>query len=174
MPNSDARDCGCNWFERAAKDDSIPVVFDELMNEYHLVSSNGQDYSLFYHCPFCGGKAPDSLRGTYWTEVSHEESRRLEMLTRDIKTSAELFEIFGDPDHDFEIGGGITSPATENEPPETKLHPRRVVYTNLSDTADVHVSIDRYDRLRFSYRGRYIGPDRSEQADADKPDPAVS
>jgi len=169
MPNSDAPDCGCKWFERAAKDDSIPVVFDELMNEYHLEHSNGKGHLLFYHCPFCGGKAPESLRGTYWTEVTHEESYRLEKLTRDIKTSEELFSTFGVPDHDFEVGGSCTSPGSEEEPPKTRLSPRRVVYKSLSNIADVHVTIDRYDRLRFSYQGRYIGPKRSEQGAASNP-----
>jgi len=164
MPNPNAPDCGCKWFELSAKDDSIPVVFDELMNEYHLKHVNGRGYSLFYHCPFCGGKAPDSLRGTYWTEVSHEESRRLQLLTNHIKTPDELFSTFGVPDQDFEIGGGSTSPGSDDEPPETVVGPRRVVFTGLSDTVDVHVRIDRYDRLRFSYMGRYIGPKRSEQA----------
>ena len=162
MPNPDAPDCGCNWFDRSAKDDSIPVVFDEMMNEYHLKHADG-GFSLFYHCPFCGGKAPNSLRGTYWTKVTHEESHRLEMLTKGIKTPEQLFATFGDPQEDFQIGGGCTSPGSEDEPPETTLGSRRVVYTNLSDTVEVHVRIDRYDRLRFSYTGRYIGPKKSEQ-----------
>ena len=167
MPNPDAPDCGCKWFERAAKDESIPVVFDEMMNEYHLRHSNGRGYSLFYHCPFCGGKAPDSLRGTYWTEVSHEESYRLNEITKDIKTPPQLFEMFGEPDKDFEVSGSSTTPGSDDSPPETTLGPRRVVFKGLSDTADVHVRIDRYDRLRFSFMGRYIGPKRSESGPRD-------
>ncbi|RYD66438.1 MAG: hypothetical protein EOP83_05010 [Verrucomicrobiaceae bacterium] len=159
-PNFDVPRCDCRWFERAVKDDLIPVVFDELMNEYHLVHRNAGGHSLFYHCPFCGGRAPDSLRGTYWTEVSHEESHRLHQLTKDIKTPGELFETFGQPDRDFEVGGGCVTPGTDDAPPETTLGPRRVVFTGLSATADVHVRIDRYDRLRFSFAGRYIGPKR--------------
>ena len=172
MPNPDAPQCECRWFERAVRDESIPVVFDALMNEYRLVHDAGRGYSLFYHCPFCGGRAPDSLRGTYWTEVSLEESHRLQDLTKNIKTPEQLFEAFGNPDQDFEVSGGFTTPGSEGEPPETMLGPRRVVFKGLSDTADVHVRIDRYDRLRFSFAGRYIGPKRSEQvgaSDGDKP-----
>ena len=154
MPNPDAPDCECKWFEGAAEDDSIPVVFDVLLNEYHLTHNVGRGYSLFYHCPFCGGKAPKSLRGTYWTNVSHDESFRLQKLTIDIKTPEELFSTFGTPDEDFEISGGSTTPGSERSPPETTLGPRRVVFKGLSDTADVHVRIDRYDRLRFSFMGR--------------------
>jgi hypothetical protein len=164
MPNPDAPDCGCNWFPDAAKDDSSPVVFDELMNEYHLKHNNDSGYSLFYHCPFCGGKAPETLRGSFWTEVSSEESHRLEQLTKNIKTPKELFVAFGDPDQDHEVGGGYISPGSEDQPPELTLSPRRVVFKSLSETVDVHVSIDRYDRLRFSYQGRYIGPKQDKKA----------
>jgi hypothetical protein len=163
MPNADAPDCGCKWFERAAKDDSIPVVFDELMNEYRLIHKDNRGHSLFWHCPFCGGKAPKSLSSTFWTQVSHEESIRLQKLTRDIKTPDDLFAAFGTPDSDFEVSGSFTTPETEESPSETTLGPRRVVFKSLSDTVDVHVRIDRYDRLKFSYMGRYIGPNRSEQ-----------
>lgn len=163
MPNPEAPVCDCHWFERATRDDSIPVIFDEMMNEYHLAHTSGRGYSLFHHCPFCGGRAPDSLRGTYWTKVSHEESYRLNELTKGIKTPPQLFEKFGEPDEDFEVSGGSTTPGSDDCPPETTLGPRRVVFKGLSDTADVHVRIDRYERLRFSFMGRYIGPKRSEQ-----------
>jgi hypothetical protein len=165
MPNPDTPACECRWFERAVADDSIPVVFDELMNEYHLLHHNGRGHLLFYHCPFCGGRAPKSLRATYWTEVSMEESVRLHALTKDIRTPEEVFSTFGPPDQDFEFGSGCTTPGSQEEAPETTLGPRRVVYKSLSETAEVHVLIDRYDRLKFSFRGRYIGPKRSNQAD---------
>jgi hypothetical protein len=171
-PNPDAPDCGCKWFERAAKDKMMPVVFDELMNTYHILHNEGRGRSIFYHCPFCGGKAPKSLSPTYWTEVSHEESRRLQDLSKNILTAEELFAAFGPPDNDFDPGGSFTTAGTQAIPPETTLAPRRVTFKSLSDTIDVHVSINRYGRLRFSYTGRYIGPKRSEQAgasDGDKP-----
>lgn len=163
MPNPDAPLCDCRWFERASRDEAIPVVFNEQMNEYHLVHKDGRGHSLFYHCPFCGGRAPDSLRKTCWTKVSIEESHRLHQLTKGITTPQQLFERFGAPDHDMEVGGFSITPGSEDCPPETTIGPRRVVFTGLSDTADVHVRIDRYDRLRFSFMGRYIGPKRGEQ-----------
>ena len=164
LANQNAPDCSCNWFERSAKDITIPVVFDELMNTYHILHNEGRGRSIFYYCPFCGGKAPKSLSPTYWTEVTHEESRRLQDLTKHIKTQEELFTAFGPPDSDFDPGGSMTTRGTPEIPPETTLAPRRVTYKTLSATVDVHVSIDRYDRLRFSYTGRYIGPKKSEQA----------
>lgn len=84
------------------------------------------------------------------------------MLTKGIKTPQQLFEKFGEPDHDFEVSGSSTTPSSDDSPPETILGPRRVVFKGLSDTAEVHVRIDRYDRLRFSFMGRYIGPKRAE------------
>lgn len=160
MPDPDASSCKCLFLERASRDEKIPVVFDEQMNEYHLVHLDGRGYSMFYHCPLCGGRVPETRRAAFWTEVSMEESFRLHELTKDIKTPDELFARFGKPDSDFEVSGGCTSAGSEKEPPETTLGPRRVVFRSLSDTADVNVKIDRYDRLRFSFSGRYIGPKR--------------
>lgn len=156
-PNPNAPDCECRWFERAAKDPEVPVVFDEMMHEYNLINHRG-GFLRLYHCPFCGGKAPKSLRASYWTVVSTEESRRLHQLTKDIRTPEELFAALGAPDSDFEISGGMTTNDSETEAPITVVAPRKVIFTSLSETADIHVTIDRYDRLKFSYRGRYIGP----------------
>jgi hypothetical protein len=132
----------------------MPVVFDDLMNTYHILHNEGRGRSIFYHCQFCGGKAPKSLSPTYWTEVSHEESRRLQDLSKNILTAEELFAAFGLPDSDFDPGGSCTTAGTQEIPPETTLAPRRVTFKSLSDTIDVHVSIDRYGRLRFYYTGR--------------------
>lgn len=162
MPNPNAPQCDCRWFELAVRNQAIPVIFDEEMNEYHLVHREGRGHSLFYHCPFCGGRAPATLRGTYWTEVTLEESRRLHALTKHIKTLEDLFATIGQPDEEFEIGSSGTTPSSETAAPETTLGPRRLVYNGLSESAEVHVSIDRYGRLRFSFSGRYIGPKRSE------------
>jgi len=82
-------------FERCAKDPAVPVIFDQMMNEYHLQHLDKKGHSGFYHCPFCSGKAPQSLRPTYWSEVSRKEMLRLQQLTKDIKTPDQLFATFG-------------------------------------------------------------------------------
>lgn len=157
MPNPDAPACDCRWFDRAAKNPDIPITFDERMNEFHLMQIDGNGHSSLYHCPFCGGRAPESLRKTFFRTVSHDESARLHLHTKEIKTEDELIALLGPPDTEYEIGGGMTKPGSEIEPDETFVNGRRLVYRNLSETADVNVRIDRYGQLRFSYTGKYLG-----------------
>ncbi|QIF04991.1 hypothetical protein [Roseimicrobium sp. ORNL1] len=153
------RFCKCHWLENAAKDPEVPITFDGQMNEFHLQCSNGQGTMPLYHCPFCGRRAPKSLRATFFANVTTEESARLFLLTERIFTEAELLAAWGAPDHDFPISGGITTPGTDTDPPEAFVAGRRVVYTKLSDTADVNVRILKDGNLRFSFTGKNIGPE---------------
>jgi len=158
MPNPDAPACGCKWFERSAKDPNIPVVFDEIKNEYHLVHQNDSGISLFYHCPFCGGKAPESLRDNFFADVSVEETTRLHLLTENILTEEDMRAIHGEPDSVFPTSGSMTTPGSDTEAPETTIGGRWLIYTNLSETAEVRIRISRYGKLRFSFSGKYLGP----------------
>jgi len=158
MPNDQAPPCGCKWFERAAKDPDVPVIFDETTNEFHLVHLNGGGRSLFYHCPFCGGRAPESLRGTLFADVSIEEIARLYAYTESILTEENIRSTHGEPDYVFPISGTSTSKGSDTEAPETIVGGRCLVYNNLSDTAEVRVKIDRYGNLKFTFAGKYIGP----------------
>jgi len=151
------RKCKCRWLERWANDPTHPIVFDERLNEFQIVQHDHAGYSMIYYCPFCGGKAPKSVRQTLWTEVTQQEAHRLHELTSHIQTSKELFATFGEPDRDYAVGGGSMTEGTDTCAPEVTVGERRVVYLSLSDTAEVHVRIDRYDRLRFSFMGRYLG-----------------
>ncbi len=164
MPNPDAPPCGCKWFDRAAKDPAFPVVYDARMNEFHLITHDGRGQASFYHCPFCGGRAPKSLRATFFADVTDEESRRLFLLTQHILNKEQIIKELGEPHQDFEISGGMTSAGSDTEPKETFIGGRRLVYENLSDTADVNVRIDRYGKLRFSFTGKYIGPQRQTES----------
>lgn len=157
MPNDQAPPCGCKWFERAAEDPDMPVIFDETTNEFHLVHLNGKGYSLFYHCPFCGGRAPESLRASLFACVSHEETVRLHLLTENIRTEEEMRAAHGEPDRVLPVSGGSTTKGSETEAPETVVGGRCLVYGNLSETAEVRVKIDRYGKLKFSFSGKFIG-----------------
>ena len=160
MPNDEAPPCGCKWFERAAKDSNTPVIFDEMMNEFHLVHLNGKGHSLFYHCPFCGGRAPDSLRGSFFGDLSDDETARLYLLTENIQTEEDMRVAHGEPDHVLPISGSSTSEGSDSEAPETVVGGRCLIYTSLSETAEVRIKINRYGKLKFAFSGKYIGPER--------------
>lgn len=127
MPNDSAPPCGCSWFDNAVNNPDFPVVFDERMNEYHLVGHDGRAHALFYHCPFCGGKAPKSLRGTFFARIPLEETYRLQQLTECFKTEEEVVSRFGSPDHEFKVSGSMTTKGSETEPREHFLGGRRLV-----------------------------------------------
>lgn len=41
----------------------VPVIYNEIFDEYGLVSRDGsQSYVLLAHCPWCGTKLPESAR----------------------------------------------------------------------------------------------------------------
>ena len=168
-PNPDAPPCGCSWLDKAAKDPAFPVTFDTQMNEFHLITHEGRGHAIFYHCPYCGGRAPQSLRSTFFATVTEEEARRLFLLTRHFRDVTQVIQELGKPDSDFEISGSSTSAGSDTEPKETVVAGRRLVYGNLSATADVNVNIDRYGKLRFSFTGKYIGPAKAEQSAAGQP-----
>jgi len=160
MPKPRTRKCMCRWLERCAEEPAIPIVFDQFMNEYHLLHEGGKGYSLLYYCPFCGKSAPKSLRGSYFAKVSDEESQRLYLLTEKITTEEEMRAAHGEPDHVLPISGSLTTPATKTKGAETVVGGRCLIYNNLSDTAEVRVNINRYGKLQFSFSGKYIGPKR--------------
>lgn len=78
-----------------------PIVFDEQMNEFHITHATTDDgregHTLIRHCPWCGGAAPESKRHTYFAQITNEESRRLHVLTANVRTVEEVLAKFGPP-----------------------------------------------------------------------------
>ena len=65
MLRKDLPFCDCHWLERAAHDPDNPIQFDPELNEYNLKASGGHSLRI-YHCPFCAGRAPESLQAQNW------------------------------------------------------------------------------------------------------------
>ena len=129
--------CDCNNLWRCSKDPENPIVFDPEMNEFHL--KYGNHSMMIYYCHFCGGRAPvESKRSSFFTEPTDAERSRLIELTQNVKTLSQTLESFGQPDHDFPTGESWTDP-TKDGKPETTLFYRNLVYSKLSDTAEVRV-----------------------------------
>lgn len=157
MPASSVTDrkCACNWFENAAAEPQIPVEYDAETNEFHLMyrAENG-GFASMYHCPFCGGAAPESIRDSLFEHLSHEESLRLSELTKGLKTETDVVFAFGEPNEVIENGGGTLSPETETSPPVHEYF-RSLRYSGLSETADVHVEVKLDGRAGFSFVGKF-------------------
>ena len=152
-------DCTCNYLESAVRDKDSPIRFDSRMNEFKFeyTSSDGVKGSLrIYHCPFCGGAAPASLRATLFATIPSAELGRLRTLTANIKTIQDVLDHLGKPDVDHPAGITITTPANGAQPPTTESF-RVLTYLGLSDVAEIHITDYVNKGLRVSYQGKYIG-----------------
>lgn len=130
----------------------FPITFDKETIEYYITFANGS--LLIYHCPFCGGAAPTSQRDLQFAKISMEEDRRLSSLLAPVKTIADAIRLFGEPD--FNGYSKMIKPESGQEPPVIR-YDREIIYTKLSDFADVH--IQEWDgRAAWQLIGKYRGP----------------
>ncbi len=162
MPNPKAPLCDCRVLERAAAEPANPIIFDSKLNEYRIrCGDNG--YMSIYHCPFCGGRVPESKRKSLFAILTHRETLRLGRLTSKYSTLAEVLQAFGPPDEDHPTGEGIGWPEKEGKA-GTFVYFRSLLYKNLSKTADVRVRVYADNRVGFSFSGKHlkeVGPKQS-------------
>jgi hypothetical protein len=159
-PNQNGPLCKCGFLERSSKDQEMPIKFDPELNEYNFIftAANGEEASMrIYHCPFCGGRAPESKRGELFAKVSKDEISRLSKLTENIHTLEDALRGLGEPDVDDPNGMVVTTPERGGNPETTEVF-RVLTYKKLSKTADVFVSVLPNGRVaHISFGGKYIG-----------------
>jgi hypothetical protein len=152
--------CKCGFLEREAHDPDSPIVFDKELNEYQVEykhrTSGEISHMMIYHCPFCGGAAPESLRQGLFAVISDEEENRLMEMTKDIRTLEDAMAKFGPPDYDEPNSVKVEIPECEAGGPTIQRF-RRIIYCSLSDTADVHIIDFLRDRVQVMFQGKYIG-----------------
>lgn len=154
-PRNDLPRCECRWLERAAHDPNCPVEFDPKLNEYNLKCSDGSSMRI-YHCPFCAGRAPESLRSQLFAVISPEETVRLHQLTKAITSETELRATLGEPSHTYEPGIIISSAEIEGHAREVRTA-KTLIYDQHSDTASITATVSRDDRVRISFTGKFLG-----------------
>ena len=152
MPHKEKGTCKCEWLERAADEPKCPVEFDAELNECHLVIGP-KDYMIIYYCPFCGGSAPKSRRDRLFHTLTDAEQQRLVTLTKDMHTVEDVTHAFGEPDIRQPVGIVITEQERDGKPETTQSYPV-LIYTKLSDIADVHVKVYPTDRVGISFQGK--------------------
>jgi hypothetical protein len=153
--------CDCGFLDRAAKDPTLPIEFDAELNEFHVVCAQG--FMMIYHCPLCGGKAPESLRRDLFQRIPDGEAKRLLGLNRNFKNADEVISALGPPDADQPLGGMEMHPESDGRPPWVTAH-RVLVYTHLSEVADLYVSVYPSGGVGFGLQGKYGGlPERDGQ-----------
>jgi hypothetical protein len=152
-PDFNAPKCECGSLERHSKEPSVPIEFDEKLNEYHIRGTSGMEI-MIYHCPFCGGRTPDSRRSKLFMHITYAEAERLRGLTRDLKTLDEALNAFGPPDWDDPTGCGETKDDSTGR--QVTTYYRQLTYNGLSDTARVHATVGLNDHVQFSFSPKQV------------------
>jgi len=150
--------CSCGYLERAAADPTIPITFDRLVNEYHIVGKCGEfdTAAPIYHCPFCGGVAPKSTRDELFASVSDSEAERIWALVGEAKTMGQIVEALGPPNLDDEIP--ITMGALARPPDKPNVVAERsICYTELSETANLAITVYSDETLDIAVVAKYRG-----------------
>lgn len=142
--------CTCGVLARCAKDPTLPITWDERLNEFHITYRHGEGTCemMLYHCPFCGGATPPSRRGELFHVVTPAEERRLNDLLSDITTVDDCLRRLGPPDEDRADGM-----ATESRGHRVTF--RTLRYRNLSVTVDVNVGVRADGTVWTSLSGKY-------------------
>jgi hypothetical protein len=148
--------CCCGWLERGAADPADPIVFDASLREFQLVCAGENlpvQNKVIRFCPFCGGRAPQSVRAEMLPSVPASERLRLLGLVRGVSSLEHAIELLGAPDSDDPHGSAGTRADGEFGTMRT------LSYRRLSVHAEV-LLIDRAGRVDVVIR-----PQRSPQGD---------
>jgi hypothetical protein len=150
-----------NGWKAQRRTPRLPVEFDAELNEFHIVRGP-KDFLMIYYCPFCGGSAPKSRRARLFHTLTDAERQRLVSLTKDMRTVEDVGQAFGEPDIRQPVGMVITNPERDGKPETTQSYPV-LIYTKLSDVADVHVTVYPTDRVGISFQGKAKKPGPSRR-----------
>jgi len=141
-----------------ATNPNVPLKYVPEVNEYHLehTTQNGQTFTVLYHCPFCGGAAPESTRGNLFSKIPDEEAERLRSLVDNVKSGADALRVLGRADGDEPINIP-TGTALRSKRDGTPFRPTRILtFSRLSDVAEVQVIVDASDEAQVTIAPKMI------------------
>jgi len=155
MPSPGTTFCKCGTLENASKEPSHPIRWDERMQEYYL-DLGQQRHMMIHYCPFCGGKTPESRRGSFFAHVTQAEETRILLLFKDIRTVSDMIARFGPPDEEREFGTTVRHPEHKGKPACGEAY-RTLVYNNLSPVAHILFAVGTGDCVQGSWMQKYTG-----------------
>jgi hypothetical protein len=156
--------CTCKYLQNSADDPDNPIEFDVRTAEFHFVYDDSM--LVIYHCPFCGGAAPESKRATLFTQIPRAEQERLQELLRGIRTMDDAIRKFGEP----ALENVSVSKFQEREDIAPRIEPERTIrYEHLSDVADVCIAERPDGQIYWCLLGKFIGRDTESSRRADTP-----
>jgi hypothetical protein len=75
-----------------------------------------------------------------------------------MRTIRDVTAAFGKPDFDQPVGMVVTSPERNGKPESTQSYPV-MIYTKLSEIADVHVVVYPNDIVEITFQGKAVKKD---------------
>ncbi|MDA1166376.1 MAG: hypothetical protein O3B13_25045 [Planctomycetota bacterium] len=129
--------CTCGYLERSANDPDSPFVFDEAVNQYHFTfpfRDRGDAQLMIYHCPWCGGVASDSHRGSLFHDLDPKSCDEIIEKTASCQTLDDVIAILGTPNDDEYTG--IKHNEKDGRSPRVD-RVRRITFHNLYDEMSV-------------------------------------
>ena len=153
MESPDAKPCECGHPERWVNDPMVPVGFDEEMNEYYVQLKPGGE-AVMHYCFWCGGKLPESRRGSFFTEPSEEEVEEVRLLLREAKSHEDVLRILGPADELCDLNGFMKDPKTGKVMMRWDQH---CLYSKRWKTLELHVPLIVEGNFGYSFHGHYIG-----------------
>jgi hypothetical protein len=141
MPNDALPLCQCPFLRHLAADPDVPIQYDPRLNEYHIVGT--LSLTMIYHCPFCGGRAPKSLRPFQFHYLPETERQRLENLMTGLDSLESIVSKLGAPTIDLDPGKPSEEESADGDPTAPDPFYRELRYEALSDAADLRVGVRR-------------------------------
>ena len=152
--------CTCGQLEQSAADPNTSIRYDPELNEYSIICSGDMESygaMVIYHCPFCGGLAPESRRGQLFSAVPDAEYERLSTLTAGVTSVEDALRVLGTPSADQPV----TLPQRYVLPIRTDQLSRPVralTFGGLSDVADIQVLVHDDKSIQVTFGAKYVGP----------------
>ena len=119
-------------------------VISGMLNDPESSITLGQDNTFclagswaVYHCPFCGGKLPDSSKPIWYPRHTESEWARLHQLVEGITTPEEAFQRLGLPDHDAFVSGYDDVDGKSVAHDALSQRTRNIDYYHLSEHANI-------------------------------------
>jgi hypothetical protein len=157
--------CNCGYLQRAADDPDHPIIFDERTSEYQFtyqeLGLEGRSMLVIYHCPFCGGTAPESKRSLLFAVIPRAEQARLSAMLAPIETIHDALAALGTPTWDDY--STIRRPEQQGKPSSIEYH-REIRYENMSDVADIWITERPDGKVYWQLQGKYLGQSGTPEA----------
>jgi hypothetical protein len=152
--------CTCSYLQEAADDPENPIVFDKQTEEFQFQYTRGNGVEsesgmlLIFHCPFCGGSAPRSIRDLLFARTPNDEVERISELLTPIQTLSDAVRDLGPPDSDSH---GIARGRETDDHPSSVERIRQIGYQSISEVAEVCFQVLPNDSVHWQLFGKPLG-----------------